>query len=325
MKEKELVSVIIPVYCVEEYLDRCVRSVLKQTYSNIEVILVDDGSPDSCGLICDAFAKQDNRVVVVHKENGGLSSARNAGIKVSRGKYISFVDSDDWVSPNFISKLVSIIKNSGAHLAACDFYKTSLVEEKEEDLSMEIAIHENDRFLCALTEKCYAGYAWNKLFLSQLIKEHNLLFDEKVFNGEDLPFIVEYLCYAHKVAYTKAQLYYYYVRTGSITTNVKLSQRYITILRSRERVLRVMQAADPQCVDMVVSSYLMHLIKIRFLMEPVKEGWKNEYGDIRGRIKRLRPQIFTLKGVSIVHRMKLLLMGYLPLIMGRIYRQANKV
>ncbi len=99
--EYPLISVIVPVYKVEDYLPRCVQSLLAQTYPNLEIYLVDDGSPDRCGILCDEFAAADSRIRVIHKENGGLSSARNAGIDVAQGEYLGFVDSDDWVEPDF--------------------------------------------------------------------------------------------------------------------------------------------------------------------------------------------------------------------------------
>ena len=95
-----LISVIIPVYKVEDYLEICIKSVIKQTVTDLEIILVDDGSPDQCSKICDLWAHKDSRIKVIHKENGGLSDARNAGLNVAQGKYISFVDSDDWIAPN---------------------------------------------------------------------------------------------------------------------------------------------------------------------------------------------------------------------------------
>ncbi len=107
----ELISVIVPVYKVEDYLSRCVDSILSQTYRNIEVILVDDGSPDKCGEICDRYAQHDPRVRVIHKENGGLSDARNAGIEIAQGQYISFIDSDDWVHPEFLESLYQLTRS----------------------------------------------------------------------------------------------------------------------------------------------------------------------------------------------------------------------
>ena len=115
-----VISVIIPVYKAEEYLERCVDSVLAQTYSNLEIILVDDGSPDNSGQICDRYAEKDSRVKVIHKKNGGVSSARNAGLDVATGEFVAFVDSDDFIAPDMYEKLM-VSLSSGSDLSMCDF------------------------------------------------------------------------------------------------------------------------------------------------------------------------------------------------------------
>ena len=114
------VSVIVPVYKVEKYLNKCVDSIINQTLEDIEIILVDDGSPDNCGKICDDYAQKDNRIVVIHKTNGGLSDARNAGLEVARGEYIGFVDSDDYIAPEMISLLYGVCKKNSTDIAGCD-------------------------------------------------------------------------------------------------------------------------------------------------------------------------------------------------------------
>lgn len=121
---QDLISVIVPVYKVEKYLKRCVDSILAQTYPCLEVILVDDGSPDGCPAICDEYAREDRRVRVIHKENGGLSDARNAGIDAAKGKFLGFVDSDDYVHPRFYELLLQALKEEGADIAGCDVKKS---------------------------------------------------------------------------------------------------------------------------------------------------------------------------------------------------------
>ena len=108
--EKDLISVIVPVYKVEKYLEKCIESIIKQTYTNLQIILVDDGSPDNCGKICDEYAKKDSRIEVIHKINGGLSDARNVGINRANGRYIGFVDSDDYVEPDYLEQLLNNFK-----------------------------------------------------------------------------------------------------------------------------------------------------------------------------------------------------------------------
>lgn len=119
MGNVKLISIIVPVYMAEKYLNRCIESILCQTYKNFELILVDDGSPDTSGDLCDYWAGQDSRVKVIHKENGGASSARNCGLKIAKGKYIAFVDSDDWLEPNMYEQLYKLLEENKAQMAIC--------------------------------------------------------------------------------------------------------------------------------------------------------------------------------------------------------------
>ena len=129
----EKVSVIVPVYKVEEYIDVCINSIINQSYKNLEIILIDDGSPDKCGKICDNYCKIDNRIKVIHQENGGLSSARNAGILKATGDYLVFIDSDDYVNPLYIEKLYDTIKSTNTLIGACNYKNIYDNEPVEED------------------------------------------------------------------------------------------------------------------------------------------------------------------------------------------------
>ena len=121
---KSLVSVIVPIYKVEKYLNKCVDSIINQSYKNLEIILVDDGSPDKCGEICDKYAEKDSRVKVIHKENGGLSDARNAGIDIAKGDYLLFVDSDDWITSNICEVLIKNANDNLSDIIACNQYES---------------------------------------------------------------------------------------------------------------------------------------------------------------------------------------------------------
>ena len=133
---EDLITVIVPVFKVEKYLEKCVKSICCQTYKNLEIILVDDGSPDNCGKMCDKYAKSDKRIKVIHKENGGLSDARNAGIKMATGKYIAFVDSDDYVSNDYIEYMYKILKKENAKISICELqivWKNTTIENNKEN------------------------------------------------------------------------------------------------------------------------------------------------------------------------------------------------
>ena len=148
-----LVSVIIPVYNVEKFLDRCVRSVLAQTYNNLEIILVDDGSPDRSGEMCDSLAKEDSRIVVFHKQNGGVSDARNYGTTHAKGEYITFVDSDDYVAPNYVEYLMSLITKYDADTSCCCLSRTMKPQIPEGSHIMFRIISPSCQFLANL-QKC---------------------------------------------------------------------------------------------------------------------------------------------------------------------------
>ena len=168
----ELISIIIPIYNVEKYLHCCINSVIRQTYKNLEIILIDDGSPDNCGKICDEYAKKDNRIKVIHKENGGLSSARNAGLDIAKGEYISFVDSDDYVAENFIEKLYKLCKENDADIAECDFYRIKANEKSMLYVSTTAVM--NKELNC--DDKLLVGNVttWRIMFNRQFIMLNNI-------------------------------------------------------------------------------------------------------------------------------------------------------
>lgn len=202
------VSIIVPVYNVEKFIHKCVNSLRNQTYKNIEIILVEDGSPDKSGEICDVFAKEDNRIKVIHKENGGVSSARNLGLKVAKGDYVCFVDSDDWVSEVFVEKLIDGIKNSD--LVVSDFYKITENNEEYQSIGFsneEFSLDSNDKKdLNNIWKLINDGVVWNKLYKKDLI---TFKFDETLKLSEDYLFNLNYLKNAKNITHKKCGLYFY--------------------------------------------------------------------------------------------------------------------
>ena len=207
--EEDTITIIIPVYNCQEYLDRCIKSVANQSYKNLEIILVDDGSTDDSGKICDKWKVIDSRISVIHKTNGGVSSARNIGIAKANGKYIGFVDSDDYCEEDMYLKMVNAIKNSGNDMVYCDIYKNrsyEMIGNKEEITPIE-RIKEIYPYGAAM---------WNGLYKSKIIKE--IKFNEEIYYGEDLLFLTEYLKLCKKnIKHLKEPLYNYCVNEGSIT------------------------------------------------------------------------------------------------------------
>ena len=184
------ISIIVPVYKAEKYLSKCIESILGQTFTDFELILVDDGSPDKSGDICDSYAKKDNRIKVIHQSNFGVSAARNSALDLAIGKYIMFCDSDDWVEPDWCKCLYDAIQTPGVVMALCGH------KEWKEDAITRICCFENSKNKMTLSEifgDPIAGVPWNKIYISEQIKKYKLKFPVEISNGEDLRFVFNYL------------------------------------------------------------------------------------------------------------------------------------
>lgn len=211
---RPLISVIVPIYKVEKYLNKCVDSIINQTYKNLEIILVDDGSPDTCPQICDEYAKQDGRIKVIHKENGGLSDARNAGMKIANGDYISFIDSDDYIAPDMINELYNSIIKFNADIAECNVY--NVFEDKIEEYNKdEFAFYDSNYSIMQAYIKDYAikTVVWNKLYKIEVLRD--ILFEVGKYN-EDEFFTYLALANSQRLVHIDFYGYYYIQRSGSI-------------------------------------------------------------------------------------------------------------
>ena len=187
MNSQPKISVIVPVYKTEGLLDRCVESIVGQTYKNLEIILVDDGSPDNCPAMCDEWAEKDSRIRVIHKENGGVSSARNAALDIATGDYIGFVDSDDWIELEMYSSLIQKISESGKNIALCSYYAVEISGERYEcRCVVDKEVLDKDDYFRFIVLGGDGGYIWNRLYDADILKE--VRFDEDIWYSEDLLF-----------------------------------------------------------------------------------------------------------------------------------------
>ena len=211
----DLISVIVPVYNVDKYLDRCINSILKQTYSNLEILLIDDGSTDSSGLICDEYASKYENIIVYHKKNGGISSARNYGLdKINDNtKYIAFVDSDDFLHPQMYEILYDNLIENECDIAVCNLEKTNS-EKIIEYISNDIKILKKEEYMNQYFDDSYrSNVVWNKLYKKECL--YRVRFKEgKIY--EDIIYSSEIICNAKKIVINESKLYYYYQRKGSI-------------------------------------------------------------------------------------------------------------
>ena len=212
------ISIIVPVYKVEKYLCRCIDSILNQSFEDFELILVDDGSPDSCGIICDEYCKKDKRIKVIHKENGGLSSARNAGLDIAQGEYIGFVDSDDYINKDMYNIMYREIKKTNSDIVICNYknvynydYFNIKAKYKIEDIKYFNKINALEELYGI--KKIQFIVAWNKLYKKSIFL--NLRYEENKIHEDE--FIIHKILYKCKnVKYINCELYYYMQRKNSI-------------------------------------------------------------------------------------------------------------
>ena len=209
-----MISVIVPVYKVEAYLRQSLDSILGQTYKDLDIILIVDGSPDRCGDICETYAQKDSRIRVFHTENKGLSAARNLGLREARGEYIGFVDSDDWIEPDMYKILLNRLEETGSNISVCD-YKQEPDSFEKEFKPVEV-IYEGVHALIALLDRKINYNVWNKLFRKELFQDN--CFPEGQ-NYEDIAIMHRIMYEAGRVAVIPELGYHYRVRADSITSN----------------------------------------------------------------------------------------------------------
>ena len=230
----DLISIIVPIYKVEKYINQCLDSICGQTYKNLEIILVDDGSPDNCGKICDEYAQKDSRIKVIHKENGGLSSARNAGLDVIKGEYISFIDSDDFIENNFIEKLYNLCIDNDVDIAECNYlqFENEIEKTKNKDKVEIFTSYE-------MQNRMYSVYGtrttvvWNKLYKNYIYKE--LRFPNGKINEDEFCTYKAFYNCKKKIAVTNENLYYYRYNSESIMGKKFNSKRFDVIDAYEER------------------------------------------------------------------------------------------
>lgn len=205
-----MISVIIPVYMVEKYIEKAVKSVMDQTFTDIEIILVDDGSTDRCGVICDALAVEDPRITVIHKQNGGVSGARNAGIEIAKGEYICFVDSDDYIDRNMLSELFNSLTRNAADLSVISRVDIGAFGILEHNIKAQTVSTDNlGDFLKGISQITIMNSPCGKLFCSDIIRKYNLRFCRDMEFAEDAVFVLEYVSCCRTISFINKAMYFY--------------------------------------------------------------------------------------------------------------------
>lgn len=219
------VSIIIPLYNVEKFIPKLVESVISQDYENIEIILVDDGSPDNSGKIADDYSKKDSRITVIHKNNGGVSTARNAGIRAATGEYILFVDGDDWVEPDYVSYFIKLVKNENCEIG---MNINNFSGWKDKSSLKEYSVNAEKAIEWIYTGKLFVA-VWNKIYKTSFLQQNHILFDEEIWYGEGMLFNIDCLQCVEKVAIGEKNVYHQTPNPDSAMRKFNLESNYCGI------------------------------------------------------------------------------------------------
>lgn len=271
--EEPLISVLVPIYKIDRYLGICVESLLNQTYKNLEIILVDDGSPDRCPEICDLYASKDARIKVIHKQNGGLVSARKAGLNAAKGKYIGYVDGDDWVGPGFYHSLYCSLRESDADIAIAGFSRDLFSSTKNILNAIPSGVYEGSS-LDEIKKKMISEgafyrhgittYLWNKLFKREVVEPYQMAMDVRITIGEDAATTYPAIMASKKIVITDNCAYHYRQREDSmLKTATNHNNEYLKVMYLYEYMKRTLQEwpndhqLQRQVDDLVLSTFII--------------------------------------------------------------------
>ena len=311
--DNQLISIIVPVYKVEPYLRKCVDSILAQTYRNLEIILVDDGSPDNCGAICDEYAGKDSRVKVIHKENGGLSDARNAGMEIMSGKYVAFVDSDDWIEPQMYQRLLELMEHYEAEMAFAGVADEVLQDGAVH--TVKTSNYGNTPFAedkIAAMRRYFLGSwaAWDKLYRADLFD--GIWYPVGEIN-EDEAIVLLLLDRCNKVCYTN-ELFYHYVRRidgTSITTSSFSEKKMVWVKHCRDN-LAFIREKYPQLEEYAVARYRGSLMWALREMALSENSFPNSYAEVRAQLKEYHTAFLHTPFKNKTEQLRFLFMTLIP-------------
>lgn len=317
-----MITIVVPVYKVEEYLDRCVDSILNQTYKDFELLLVDDGSPDNCGKICDEYAKKDRRIFVIHQKNGGLSAARNTGInwfyEQNRSDYITFVDSDDWLHPEYLRILMNGITENYVKVSVCDFKRVINESPFENYDNVNFELNSPENFL--VNHFWQYNYACGKLYHKSIFCDVRFPIG-KIFEDTFTTYKVLHKC--DEIAYTELQLYYYFQNEQGISHSLWKPAELVIFDAMQEQMQfykeKGLQKAYAKEFELFVHHHAYQIVRIKENKNDLKKN-KATLKEIK---KTLRKYLRENKEIFNVHNMTYSYEVAYPFIM-KLYALASK-
>lgn len=313
MKGRVCISIIIPLYNVEKYLPKCLDSILAQTYPDFEVLLVNDGSPDHSGQIGEEYAVRDARIQLFHKENGGVSSARNYGIRKAQGDYIAFCDSDDWVDPDWLETLYRQMREFPVELAVCGLMKEN--EEGKVLFTVEDSrLYRKNKEEALLTlfngdgYYRYQGWVVNKLYKREILVDNHIYFNENICYSEDRLFNFIYLLHCHSVVYSTVPKYHYLIRQNSAMTsyheNEIYEEKYGSFMDAFEIMLSHDAAYSKTVRQALTSNYVLDAINlyIKYRKSPAGKRLRRQVDAVVGKhIKNLPLRLRSEYALFLLH------------------------
>lgn len=312
----EKISIIIPIYNVEKYIEKCLESIKEQTYKNLEIILINDGSTDESEKICKEIIKNDERFILISTANYGVSHARNIGLNRVTGNYVIFIDSDDWIEKNMIEELYNKIQEANYDMAICDYYINDGENQIEHnELSNDKIITKKEIMYEHLyASNLFGGYLWNKLIRKCIINK--IIFDERIKIEEDVVFLGNIFENTHKIVYVpQKKLYHYRKRQGS-AINFNYSKKDLTKLLALEEILKIKNKYNLKSLGKLEYEYYTLARQGRYILK--KYNLKNK--EIETKITKITKKYFKQAWTesNIKQKMKVILLTIMPIFYGKI-------
>lgn len=321
------VTVIMPIYNVAQYLDKCIGSVLEQSYKNFEVFLVDDGSTDESPQIVDKYANMDNRVIAIHQTNSGVDAARNVGLDRGTGKYVAFIDSDDWYHKDYLKNLVNIAEQEKSDLVVCGFEPVGIDNPPQVKELGEMTVGKREAMQHLLGYNSFNGYVWNKLFLMETIREHNIKFEDGYWACDDVLFAGNYIYYCKKIKVISDKLYYYMQNnTGAnrvrYAGKVPFDKKWLCSFEVTKHFEEMFND------DVVTTACRLHEVReagivLRSMAAGKYKG--KEYFELRNIIKKNAKNFYKCNEASYTQKFSVFLTNISPALELKVWKIINKI
>lgn len=318
-----LVTIIVPVYKSEDFIRQCIDSVLNQTYKNLELILVDDESPDNSGKICDEYAKKDKRITVIHRKNGGVCEARNSGLKMAKGEYLMFVDGDDWLAKDCIEYLLKLMKDNDTEMAMSDCVFTT--RDMTQNLKDSVRVLTPEDATCEIIyDKTPVG-PWNKLYSMSVVRDNDLSFSVKWF-GEGLYFSAMNAQLSNAVAYGHRKVYIYRKDNPNSGTTVRKVQNSFNAL---ENILYIKDNLIVKTEKTIRATnwhiWTNNFMVITYIVEAnAKQKYKKQYRDCKKYMRRNFFNVAIHSDINAKKKIKVFLFGLAPTLAARYVKHLHK-